>query len=298
MYIHAWMSRAVVRPFFSKRRMVGVTFFFMLFLVCTSCLHASVAFGANKGADGKEQRVDATCQARPDCAGVLRSLTYYTEEYYPYNYLEDEEVRGFSADTLRLVWKELGIPQRPITLLPWARALRIVQSTPGAVLFSVARTPERESLFRWACPIGQVRFVLVARSDSGVVVNSLWDLQNYTIGTIRDDVTDDLLRSLGLELDVDPVSTMEHNLMKLDKGRIDLMAYEEESLHKYLSRKGLDRSLYRTVYLLKTIPVCFAFNRDVPEEVVRRFSHALRNLRHSPSLDELRTRYLLRHRPL
>ncbi len=222
----------------------------------------------------------------------LERLGYYTEDYYPYNYMDNGMVRGVSADTLRLVWKKLGLAEQPITLLPWVRAFGAVQKSPGTVLFSVARTPERDADFRWACPIDEVRFVLWAKKDANVVVNTLWDLQNYTIGTIRGDITDQLLQSMGVSLKVESAPSMEHNMKDFNNGRVDILAYEERSMGKYLQQRGLAPDAYEVVYLLKAIPVCFAFNLSVSESVVKRFEDALHEVRNTPEFHEVRTRYL------
>lgn len=223
----------------------------------------------------------------------LDQLQYYTENYYPYNYQKGDTVKGFSADLLRLVLKSSGAQEEPhIHLQPWASSFRMVQTKPGSVLFSVARTPEREEHFHWACPIDEVRFVLVGRRASGVVVNSLWDLQKYTIGTITDDVADKLLKSMGLALNIESATSIDHNFTRLDNGRIDLLAYEAGCMRNYLRKRGLSPDKYESVYLLKVVPICYAFNPSIPLAVVERFEKELSKVRKTPEFKQLRERYL------
>lgn len=82
-------------------------------------------------------------------------LNYYTEDYPPYNYLKNGKVTGIAVETLNLVWEELGESPKKISLVPWARGYQKILNENDIVLFSTTRTPERENLFKWACPIAE-----------------------------------------------------------------------------------------------------------------------------------------------
>ena len=219
-------------------------------------------------------------------------LTWVTEDYYPFNYHEGGEVRGISADLLRLVWAELGEPEQSIFVLPWARAYKQALGTRGMVLFSTARTPEREALFKWAGPIAHVRFVLAARRGSRVRVGRPEDLAGLRVGTLRDDVSDSLLAPWRSLCRVESVADMAQNMRKLDAGRIDLVAYEEASLRLLLKRQGRDPDEYETVFVLKEIPVYYAFHISTDDALVRRFQRALDDAKNSEAYARLLETYL------
>ena len=82
----------------------------------------------------------------------LATLTYMTEEYYPYNFLEDGVVQGISVDIIEEVFSDLNVDlsQERVILSTWEEGYQKTLSTPGYVLFSTARTPEREEKFLWA----------------------------------------------------------------------------------------------------------------------------------------------------
>ena len=235
-------------------------------------------------------RVQGADAADPRDASA--GLAWITEEYYPFNYREDGVVRGISADLLRLAWAELGEPEQSIFILPWARAYKQAMGTSGMVLFSTARTPEREALFKWAGPIAQVRFVLAAPRGSGVRVGRPEDLAGLRVGTLRDDVSDSLLAPWRSVCRVESVADMDQNLRKLDAGRIDLVAYEEASLRLLLRRQGRDPDAYETVYVLKETPVYYAFHISTDDELVRRFQRALDDAKDSEAYARLLDTYL------
>lgn len=227
-------------------------------------------------------------------AGDIRmgDLKYVTEQYYPYNFHDGETVRGISAELLRMVWERLGEPERPISLLPWARAYEEALLEPGTVIFSMARTAERENLFRWACPIDTVRFVLFAKAETGLAIHQTKDMEGMRVGTVRGDVAEQALRAMNLAVHIEPVADMEYNLKKLEAGRLDMVAYEERSMRRLLADRGMDPEAFEPVFLLKATSICYAFHKSTPMALVERFQEALDQARATPDYDTLRDKYL------
>ncbi|MEI8631015.1 hypothetical protein P4S72_00655 [Vibrio sp. PP-XX7] len=68
------------------------------------------------------------------------------------------------------------------------------------LIYSIARTKERESLFKWVGPIAPYNvylFKLKARSD--IIVNTLEDVKKYRIGGAYQDVKQLYLVSQGIK---------------------------------------------------------------------------------------------------
>ncbi len=82
-------------------------------------------------------------------AADITGLKYMTEIYPPFNFEKNGQLQGVAVDFLKEVWKEIGIPEQKIEILPWARAYNLVQKTPNTVLFSTTRSEARENLFKW-----------------------------------------------------------------------------------------------------------------------------------------------------
>ncbi|EGB14884.1 extracellular solute-binding protein family 3 [Pseudodesulfovibrio mercurii] len=225
-------------------------------------------------------------------AVALMGYTWLTEEYYPFNYTENGRIKGVSADLLRMVWDELGIPPQTIESMPWARAFERMEHEPGIVLFCMARTPEREHAFRWAGPIAQVRFALIARKDRHVRMDSLDDIKGLSVGTLREDISDTLLADYRGTASIQPVAHMHQNISKLMTNRLDLVAYEETSWRKIAARHDLDPDAFETVYVLRETPVYYAFRADTPAEVVAAFQAALDRVKARPAYQRLLDAYL------
>jgi polar amino acid transport system substrate-binding protein len=204
-------------------------------------------------------------------------LKYYTEDYPPYNYCKEGNITGIAVETLKLVWKEIGETPQKINLVPWARGYQSALEENNAVLFSTTRTPERENKFKWACPIAEgTRFVLVGKKDKNIQVNSIKDADKYKIGTIRNDVAEEILIKEGINKNaLDSISKTDLNIKKLEIGRIDLIALGEKSLFAAIENEGYDINDYKVYYVLKEAPLCFAFNKNVDDMTVEKFQNAL-----------------------
>ena len=64
-------------------------------------------------------------------------------------------MQGISVDLLEAVTERMGqtVSRKEVRVEPWADGYRAALEGNGTVLFSTARTPERENLFKWAGPI-------------------------------------------------------------------------------------------------------------------------------------------------
>ena len=232
--------------------------------------------------------------AVPGAAFTPESLVYVTEDLEPYNYKENGLMKGLSVELLRLTWQQMGIKPQNIKMYPWARGYLMLQQQANVVLFTTARTLEREKLFKWAGSIttrGQ-RCVLVARKDRKIRIGVLEDAKKYRIGTIREDYAEQLILKMGIHKSrIEPTRNMLLNLNKIIAGRIDLIAYTEKSFYQILESAGFNANDFESVYLIKELFPCYAFNRAIPDSFIERFQQALDRVKQKPEYEELLKKY-------
>ncbi len=213
--------------------------------------------------------------------GGLDNYTWYTEEYPPYNYAKDGIPEGTSVDILRDVLAGMGVDPAGarIRVGPWTEGYQAVLHTPGTVIFSTARTPEREHLFKWAGPIFTSRNVLFALKEENVTVSSPGDLERLRIGAIRDDIAEADLVSMGISPDRFVVSSDARELVALlEAGEIDAWAYAELPGEAIIMANAGDPGKFEVVYSLGTWDYYFAFNREAPDRVVNEFQAGIDRL--------------------
>jgi polar amino acid transport system substrate-binding protein len=210
-----------------------------------------------------------------------------TEAAVPHSMLEGTRVIGIGADTVREIVKRAGIDYT-IELLPWKRAYTAALERSDACVFSTTRTPERDPLFTWIGPIGEADWVLMARADSKLRLDSLDDARGYRIGTYNGDARDHYLRARGFK--VDPAPNDRLNLRKLMAGRIDLWAASFRRGSATLARMGYGDKVV-PVLVFNRIRVYLACNRGVPDELVARMNGALAAMEHDGTLQRIVHRY-------
>ena len=153
--------------------------------------------------------------------GLAQELTIVSEENPPFNFIKDGIFTGSSTEVVREIMRRLNLSAE-IQVLTWARAYQLALSQPNVVLFSTARTKEREHLFHWVGPIYKVRFGFYARKGSGPYLSCLADAKKVSaIATYKDDVREQLLKSQGFT-NLDSSKSPASNLKKLLAGRVDL----------------------------------------------------------------------------
>ena len=205
-------------------------------------------------------------------------ILYLTEEYPPFNYSDGGRLRGIAVDVLDSLLGKMNqsLIRENIRVYPWARGYHLAQTQPGTVLFSTTRTPEREPLFKWVGPIATNRVVLTARKDRLISVRSPDDLKGLTLGVIRDDIAEQLLRQAGVDpKQLDIVGEADANVKKLNKGRIDAWAYGEPVARWFIKKNGYDPTEYETVYVLREIDLYYAFHKTTPDQLIGKFQKTL-----------------------
>jgi len=203
------------------------------------------------------------------------ALTYLTEESPPQNYTENGEVKGLAVELLQMMWDKLGQKHQEIQVVPWARGYKEVQNKYNTVLFAMTRLEEREKLFKWVGPIRTTRYALITRKESRLKINSLKDIKQRSIATIINDGTEVFLVNKGFRVNIDQSSDLKSAIQKLDLGRTDLIAYGEQNLKYFMANNGLNSKNYKTVYILTKSSDYFAFHKETPDNVIRKFQAAL-----------------------
>jgi len=209
---------------------------------------------------------------------MLADLTYYTEHLPPYNYIENGTLKGISVDLLEAVTEKMGkkVAREEINLVPWTEGYQAALTRNNTVLFFTARTPEREQLFKWVGPVYSDRYVLFAKRDRGITIESPEYLKEYRIGVIADDVATQQLLNIGVnQSQIIPESNVSANIAGLENGEIDLWACPEDAGRYFTGEVTGNYYSYTVVYQLENQDLYYAFSKDVPDSVIQSFQRAL-----------------------
>ncbi|OCA65104.1 hypothetical protein A9R10_00125 [Aeromonas piscicola] len=224
----------------------------------------------------------------------LARLEYLTEEYPPYNFSDEAgQPSGLAVELLRMVWQRSGTPAQPIRILPWARGYYLLTQKPNVVLFSTARTDTRDPLFKWACPIGYSEYILLAHKQRHISLNAPEQMNAYRISTVRADASEQLLLNRGMdETRIIPANRLSQALRMLVSGRADLLATSKLAGYDAIKALQLKADDFNVALVLDAEELCYAFSRQVDDDVLKQFQHALTQALASPEFQRLRLKYL------
>lgn len=207
-----------------------------------------------------------------------KDLTYITEQFPPYNYQEDGKLQGISVDLLEMAWKRMdaNLNRSAIQILPWKEGYKEALEKNNTVLFSAARLPQREQIFKWAGPIGPIRNVLLAKKDSNISIAVPEDLKKYKIAAISNDSAVQMLLDSGLPKEDLVLENASRPIIEmLQNGSIDAWAYGDIAGIWLIQKAGANSSDFNAAYELGQTDYYYAFNRGVPDYTVQSFQEAI-----------------------
>ncbi|SED43658.1 MULTISPECIES: substrate-binding periplasmic protein [Pseudomonas] len=223
------------------------------------------------------------------------NLVLLTENFPPYNmakngknFAQDENIDGIAVDIVREMFKRADITYSLTLRFPWERIYKLALEKPGYGVFVMARLPDREKLFKWVGPIGPDDWIMLAKADSKISLETLEDARKYKIGAYKGDAIAETLAKQGLN----PIVVLrdQDNAKKLTSGQIDLWATGDPA-GRYLARQDGVTGL-KTVLRFNSAELYLALNKDVPDETVAKLQAALDQLRKEGVVDEIMGRYL------
>lgn len=208
-------------------------------------------------------------------AETLADLRWLTEDFPPYNYADGDAAGGLMVDVLQAVSARLNEPVEPaeIQVLPWTRAVHMSEHDHHSVLFSLARTPEREASYQWAGPVLPIRIVMI-----GLPSAAQRPPQDWSIGVVRDDVAVRLVTAAGYQPDQLVYSAYPASVARmLQAGRVDVWAYGELPAQRRLDALP-GHEQWQVLQVLSSTEAYFGFHPEVDPQLVDRFRVALREV--------------------
>jgi len=255
-------------------------------------------------ASGESYSSPFDCYREAPAAAGVDDLILMIESFPPFNFEENGELKGIAVELAEKMLRLAGsrLTRKDIRQMPWSRAYRDALETENTVLFLINRNPAREKLFKWVGPVAPIpiKYVLIAKKERRIRITSPDDLKKYRIGVVFNDLSEQLAAEMGIEDEnIDPVSSGEINLLKLNRNRIDLWNYEANVAKWLITHFGFKMEDYEVVYILKKeLPTYFAFHRNTPDKIIQKFQRALDELRKTPpgtmesELDKIVKKYI------
>jgi len=210
---------------------------------------------------------------------------------------KDNVVTGAMVDVVNAMLKHANIDS-PIEVYPWARSYQMALTQNNTLIFSMFRNNNREKKFQWIGKLLTVHSYLVSlKSTKNLTVTSLDDAKKYSVGSIRDDLSQHYLCENGF---------VEHNNLYLNSdyqvlwqmlysGRTDLV-FTNDLLWRYeVKYAGLDPSKVQFVYQVPNFAtdLYIAASLDVEQTMVVRLQNALNAIKASGEYHKILNKWQL-----
>lgn len=238
------------------------------------------------------------------CAAVLclpvlagEPVRIVTEELPPYNFTEQGKLVGFSTEVVEAVLKEIHL-QGNFQVMPWARAYDTAKNSESVLIYSIARTPEREKLFKWVGAIAPTDWYLFSLRDNKITLASLDEAKKYQIGTVNEDVGEQYLLSKGFAKggNLQSSAKYEFNYEKLKLRRVDLWVLNELAAYHLAKKAGddPDKVLNKAYHFpeLGRDGFYMAFGARTPDSLVQQFKNGLDTVKKNGKYEAIKKKWL------
>jgi polar amino acid transport system substrate-binding protein len=218
-------------------------------------------------------------QAQAETLQVVTEDSSYSE-------LRDGKVVGVASEIVEQTLAKAGVTDYHMALYPWARAYDMARLEPNVLIYPIIRSAEREALFKWVGELDHVTpmfYKLRERRD--VVVKSLQDAKNYTVGVVRDDSRQEYLEGKGFSKMVVSANNLD-NLRKLLSGQVALVPLPEREAREQCEDLHIAFDDLESVYTINELSkgLYVALSLKTPDETVKRIAAAFAHLKDDGTL--------------
>lgn len=208
-------------------------------------------------------------------------LSVVTENWYPFNYLDENGVlTGRSTELVKAILEHANIPFE-IRVYPWQRSYSLARTQKNTLIYSIFRTPIREELFHWVCPISKkaIHSVYKLSKRVDIKINSKNDLSNYSINVTRGTFPHEFFLGKGMEegVNLQLTATNEANLLMLIKNRVDLIVEVEVGVFQLLKGLGLPADTIEKAYTfdeMNQAQSCMAISKGTPQHIIEKIKQS------------------------
>lgn len=224
-------------------------------------------------------------------------ITIFTEQFPPYNYLEEDRIVGINHDIVKRAC-EIANLRCEFKLYPWQRAMASAQAKRFAGLISTSRLPEREVHFQWVGPLvsSPACFYKLATRDD-IHIFDQQQLKEFTVGLHKGDVYEDILQSWGLEENEHYINYSEKfgEILAFKRGKLDLFIASANTIQFHIDNKRLQTNEVKPVYLIKDERLLgnyLALNNALPPSMTSKLQHAIDHMKHNGEIKTIKKQYI------
>ena len=229
-----------------------------------------------------------------DQSHAEKSLKIGSDEWPPFHSAGKlrQEVKGFTADLVREVLKEMNVNITGHEIYPWKRACQMVFTGYLDAVFTTTKTNERMKYCYFPEePLTDFSYLFfIRKEDEGkLTYNSFDDLKGHRIGIVRGfSYTREFINFIKKEKNYEEVNVGSQNFKKLMRKRVDYVATPKRVGFNHIRKLGIGG---KCVALKKPLMINYLYvmfsKKTVSKEFVDRFSKALKEFKTTREYEKL-----------
>lgn len=215
-----------------------------------------------------------------------------TEELSNFQFVDENgALNGFAVQAVKMIANEAEHTLN-LNMMPWARAYRRAQEEQNLMIFSIARTQQRESMFNWVGTLCDLPLYVWSLSNHPTErVNNIQDLKEYSFVVRQDSQFDQYLTDL--EFKLFRINDVEQTLGMLLKGRADFTIHGDLQMKYIIEQFGIAPTTFHKVFEFKNLSsnLSLAFSKNTDSDLLEKFKLAHQSVLASGSLGRLQDKW-------
>lgn len=223
-------------------------------------------------------------------ANEIQVLTEYFSPYQTES--KTGELTGFSVDVVKAMYEQLN-SKLNIQIIPWARAYFTALHDPNVLIFSIARTKEREDKFHWVGDLFEEQLYFWGlKSQFTEQFKQNEQLKAYRIAALRDSNISTYLSNNNYNK-THLLINAEQNLQMLFGNRVDLIIATKLTVKTRTEELGLDFNLLVHSEELTQLnnQLSIALSKTTSDNIVKQYQTAFKHIVAQGTLNKLQHKW-------
>jgi len=220
------------------------------------------------------------------------ALKVLTEENPPLNYTENKKLTGMATEVVQEMGRRAKM-KLDFEVMAWNRAYEKAQADKETCLYSTARLPNRENVFKWVGPIAANKWGLFALGGFKQEIKSLNDAKPLRIGGVVRDAKTEFLKQWGVtnivEVADDTLNPGKLSLNRKEAQKIDLWITSVASAKQVAERAKVPG--VKLVYLVRAEESFLACSPRTSAATLKSLAGALDAMKKDGTFSKIIKRY-------
>ncbi len=222
-----------------------------------------------------------------------KNLRIICEDLRPYSYVENNTLKGISADITARILDLMAVQNMKIEVTTdWPAAYNLLRTSDNVALFTTGFTADRKDQFQWVGPITMFSTGFIGLRSSGITIGSVNDAMGLSsVGVVKGYPTVTMLQERDFK-NLIIYNTQKEAVTALYAGLVTSVFDESNSIRSVATVDGHDAGQLSELFTLSSVQGFIAFSKGVSPKIIESWQEKLDELKGSGFVQEVYNTYL------